>query len=56
MHRDFVDRAPEDSRCVGLDCEFTDTVKKVKQRNLPLEKRKQAAVLQLSMESEILVF
>jgi hypothetical protein len=39
MHQDFLDHAPEDSRCVGLDYEFTDAVKKVKQRNHPPEKR-----------------
>jgi hypothetical protein len=39
VHWDFLDHAPEDSRCVGLDCEFTNAVKKVKQRNLPPEKR-----------------
>jgi hypothetical protein len=56
MHRDFLDHAPEDSRCIGLDCEFTDIVKKVKQRNLPPEKRQRATVLQLFVASEILVF
>jgi hypothetical protein len=56
VHRDFHDRAPEDSKCVGLDYEFTDAVKKVKQRNLPPEKRQRTAVLQLSMALEILVF
>jgi hypothetical protein len=30
MHRDFLDHAPEESRCIGLDCEFIDAVKKVK--------------------------
>jgi hypothetical protein len=29
-HRDFLDRTPEDSKCVGLDCKFTDAVKHVK--------------------------
>jgi hypothetical protein len=51
VHRDFVDHAPEESRCVGLDCEFTDAVKKVKRRNLLLDKRQCAAVLQLSVVS-----
>jgi hypothetical protein len=39
VHWDFLDRTSEDSRCVGLDCKFNNTVKKVKQRNLPPEKR-----------------
>jgi hypothetical protein len=29
---EFVDRAPENSKCVGLDCEYTDVVKNVKWR------------------------
>jgi hypothetical protein len=56
MHQEFLDRAPEDSKCVGLDCEYTDTLKNVKQNNFPQEKRQRAAVLQLSVESETLVF
>jgi hypothetical protein len=35
VHRDFLDCALEDSKCVGLDYEFTDAVKNVKQRKLP---------------------
>jgi hypothetical protein len=30
VHREFLDRSPEDSKCVGLDCEYTDTMKNVK--------------------------
>jgi hypothetical protein len=30
MHREFLDRAMENSKCVGLDYENTDTVKNVK--------------------------
>jgi hypothetical protein len=56
VHREFLDRAPEDSKCVGLYCEFTDAVKNVRQKNLPPEKRQRAIVLQLSMASETLVF
>jgi hypothetical protein len=47
---------PENFVCVGLDCEYTDAVKNVKQKNLPLEKKQCAIVLQLSMASETLVF
>jgi hypothetical protein len=42
--------------CVGLDYEYTDAVKNVKQKNLPPEKKQHAAVLQLSVALEILVF
>jgi hypothetical protein len=56
VHREFLDRAPEDSKYVGLDCEYTDAVKNVKQKNLPLDTRQHAAVLQLYMVSETLVF
>jgi hypothetical protein len=56
VHREFFDRALENSKCVGLDCEYTDTVKNVRQKNLPLDKKQRAAVLQLSMASETLVF
>jgi hypothetical protein len=38
-HWEFLDRAPENSMCVGLDCEYTDVVKNVKQKNLPPEKK-----------------
>jgi hypothetical protein len=42
--------------CVGLDYEYTDAVRNVKQKNLPPEKKQRAAVLQLSVASETLVF
>ena len=49
----FLDAAP--IKCVGLDCEFTDPLPG-RQRDLPYEKRQRAAVLQLSVASETLVF
>jgi hypothetical protein len=39
VHREFLDRAPENSKCVGLDCEYTIAVKNVKQKNLLPEKK-----------------
>jgi hypothetical protein len=42
--------------CVGLKYEYTDAEKNVKQKNLPPEKKQRAAVLQLSVASETLVF
>jgi hypothetical protein len=56
VHRDFLDRALENSKCVGMDCEYTDVVKNMRQKNLPPEKRQHVAVLQLSVASETLVF
>jgi hypothetical protein len=56
VHQEFVDRASEDSKCVGLAYEYTDAVKNVRQKNFPPEKRQHAAVLQLSIASETLVF
>jgi hypothetical protein len=56
VQREFLDRAPENSMCFGLDCEYIDAVKNVKQKNLPPEKKQRAAVLQLSVASETLVF
>jgi outer membrane receptor for Fe3+-dicitrate len=53
---EFLDRAPENSMCLVLDCEYTNAVKNVKQKNLPLEKKHRAIVLQFSMASETLVF
>jgi hypothetical protein len=38
-HWEFLDRAPENSMCVGLDCEYTDIVKNVKQKKFPPEKK-----------------
>ena len=49
----FLDAAP--IKCVGLDCEFTDPLPG-RQRDHPYEKRQRAAVLQLSVASETLVF
>jgi hypothetical protein len=56
VHQKFLDLAPENSKCVGLDCEYTDAVKNAKQKNLRLEKRQHTAVLQLSVAFETLVF
>ena len=49
----YLDAAP--IKCVGLDCEFTDTLPGP-QKNLPPEKQQRAAVLQLSVATETLVF
>ncbi|CAM0877204.1 unnamed protein product [Alopecurus aequalis] len=54
VKKKFLDAAP--IKCVGLDCEFTDPVPSVLQRELPPDDRQRAAVLQLSMASETLVF
>ncbi|XP_051202309.1 uncharacterized protein [Lolium perenne] len=48
VKRDFLDAAT--TKCVGLDCEFTDPRKK------KTGEEQRAAVLQLSVESETLVF
>jgi hypothetical protein len=56
VQREFLDHAPENSKCVVLDCKYTDTVKNVKQMNLPTEKKQRAALLQLSVAYETLVF
>jgi hypothetical protein len=56
VQQEFLNWAPENSICVGLDFEYTKTVKNVKKKNFPLEKMQHAAVLQLSMASETLVF
>jgi hypothetical protein len=56
VQREFLDRAPDNSMCVGLDCEYTDTVKNVKQKILLPEKKQHTVVLQLSVASETLVF
>jgi hypothetical protein len=42
--------------CVGLDCEYTNAVRNMKQKNLPLDKKQHAVVLQLSVASDTLVF
>ena len=49
----FLDDAP--SKVVGLDCEFTDSVRGG-DRYLPPEQKQRAAVVQLSVASETLVF
>jgi hypothetical protein len=56
VHQEFLDCALEDSKCVGLEYEYIDAVKNVKQRNLPLEKKQCSAILHLSVVSETLVF
>jgi hypothetical protein len=53
---EFLDRALENFMCVGLECEYTDAVKNVKKKNLPPEKKQCAAVLQLAVALETLVF
>jgi hypothetical protein len=45
LQRKFLDYVAKNSKCVYLDCECTDAVKNVKQRNLPPEKKQHAAVL-----------
>jgi hypothetical protein len=50
----FLDATP--IKFVGLDCEFTNAVKNTTQADLPFEKRRRAAVLQLSVAQETLVF
>jgi hypothetical protein len=45
MQWEFLDRAPENSICVGLDCEYTIAVNNVNQKNLPPEKKQPATVL-----------
>jgi hypothetical protein len=56
VQREFLDCAPENSKYIGLDCEYIDTVKNVKQGNLPSKKKQWTALLQLSMPFETLVF
>jgi hypothetical protein len=36
---EFLDDASENSKCVSLNCEYTDTMKNVKKRSLPPEKK-----------------
>ena len=54
VKQEYLDAAP--IKCVGLDCEFTDPVQGVRQKHLPEDQRQRAAVLQLSVVSETLVF
>jgi hypothetical protein len=56
VQHEFLDWAPENSICVGLDCEYTKMMKNVKQKNFPPENMQHAAVLQLTVASETLVF
>jgi hypothetical protein len=49
VQREFLDCAPENSKCIGMGYEYTDAVKNVKQRNLPSKKKQWTALLQLSM-------
>ncbi|XP_051190989.2 uncharacterized protein [Lolium perenne] len=58
----WIYRVSEDFLCdasakiVGLDCEFTDKVKVIKQKLLPEDKRQRAAVLQLCVANDIILF
>jgi hypothetical protein len=45
VQREFLDHALENSMCVGLDCEYTNAVKIVKQKNLPPENKQRASIL-----------
>ena len=53
VKKGYLDAAP--TKCVGLDCEFTDTVPG-RQKDLLAHQRQHATVLQLSVASETLVF
>ena len=50
----YLDKAPV--KVVGLDCEFTDAPRNTSQHKLPDEKRQRAAVLQLAVADQVLVF
>nr|XP_051220932.1 uncharacterized protein LOC127339074 [Lolium perenne] len=58
----WIYRVSEDFLCdasakiVGLDCEFTDKVKGIKQKLLLEDKRQRAAVLQLCVANNIILF
>ncbi|KAM0837395.1 hypothetical protein ACQ4PT_061691 [Festuca glaucescens] len=58
----WIYRVSEDFLCdastkiVGLDCEFTDKVKGIKQKHLPEDRRQRAAVLQLCVANDIILF
>ncbi|KAM3215298.1 hypothetical protein ACQJBY_067341 [Aegilops geniculata] len=45
-----------DMKIIGLDCEFTDQVHGVKQKDLPLEMQRRADVLQLCFADDCLVY
>ena len=50
----YLDAAP--IKGVGLDCEFTDALPGRRQRDLPVEDKQRAAVIQLSVATETLIF
>jgi hypothetical protein len=52
VQREFLNRTPENSKCVGLDYEYTNAVKIVKLMTFPPEKMQRATFLQLSVVSE----
>ena len=58
----WIYRVSEDFLCdastkiVGLDCEFTDKVKGIKRKHLPEDRRQRAAVLQLCVANDIILF
>ena len=54
VKKEYLDAAP--TKCVSLDCEFTDPVKGVRQKDLLQHLTHRAVVLQLSVASETLVF
>jgi hypothetical protein len=54
IHEKFLDNAP--IMCVWFDVKYTNTVPNLKQRNLPLEQRQRAAILQLYIAYETLIF
>jgi hypothetical protein len=56
VHKELLDCVVENYMCVGLDYEYTDIAKNVRQMNLPPEKKHRATILQLSVASETLVF
>jgi hypothetical protein len=45
VQREFLNHAPKNSMCVGLDCEYTDAVKIVNQKNLRPENKQRATIL-----------
>ena len=50
----YLDAAP--IKGVGLDCEFTDALPGHRQKDLPEEQKQRAAVIQLSVATETLIF
>jgi hypothetical protein len=49
----YLDSAP--TKCVDMDCKFTIT-KPGSQKHLPLQQRQRAAVLQLCVAREVVIF